>query len=64
MYQLLTLTTKVKNNWKSQVQKLQLTEDQKPFIGVLHACLDPIERPSSSQLVERLEAIEAKITKK
>lgn len=58
LYQLLTLTTRVKNNWKSQISKLQLPEDQQPFLGVLHSCLDPIERPTSAQLVERLEVLE------
>jgi len=58
LYQLLTLTTRVKNNWRPQIQKLQLPDEQQPFIGLLHSCLDPIERPTAIQLVERLESIQ------
>ena len=57
LYQLLTFQVRVKNTWKSQVQKLQLPDIYKPFINILHECLDPIERPTSAQLVDNLQAL-------
>jgi len=57
LYQLLTFTTRVKNNWKSQAQKLQLPTGNQKFVPILHDCLDPLSRPSSAQLVARFEEL-------
>lgn len=58
LFQLLTLTTRVKNNWKSRISKLHLNKDMQEIVCILQSCLDAEKRLTASQLVENLESIQ------
>jgi hypothetical protein len=57
MYQVLTCSTRLKNNWKSKVATMKLAPEFQPFVDLIRDCLNAASRPTSAQLVSRLTSL-------